>query len=57
MVAAEAERAAEGRYWLARMMEAPHQNPQKFMYYGELIEKNYFIAKIHWLRYGVDAWI
>ena len=57
MVAAEAERAAEGRYWLARMMEAPHQDPQKFMYYGGLIEKNYFIAKIHWLRYGVDAWI
>lgn len=50
VAAAEDERAAEGRYWLARMMEAPYQNPQQFMYCGELIDKDYYIAKVHWLR-------
>ena len=35
---------------MARMMEAPYQNPQQFMYCGELIDKGYYIAKIHWLR-------
>jgi hypothetical protein len=28
---AEDERAAEGRYWLALMVETPHQNPQEFI--------------------------
>ena len=50
VAAAEDEQAAKGRYWLARMMEAPYQNPQQFMYCGELIDKGYYIAKIHWLR-------
>jgi len=50
VTAAEDARAAEGRYWLTRMVEAPHQNPQEFMYCGERIDKDYYIAKIHWLR-------
>jgi hypothetical protein len=50
VAAAEDTRAAEGRYWLARMAEAPYQNPQKIMHCGERIDKDYYIAKIHWLR-------
>ena len=48
--AAEQERAAEGRYWLAQIQEAPHQNPQEFMHCGERFEKDYYIAEIRWLR-------
>jgi hypothetical protein len=36
------------------MMEAPYQNPQQFMYCGELIDKDYYIAKVHWLRASVE---
>ena len=50
VAAAEEERAAEGRYWLARIVDQPYQNPQEFMYCGERFEKDYYIAKIHWLR-------
>ena len=50
VAAAEDERAAEGRYWLARIVEAPYQNPQEFMHCGEKFEKDFYIAKIHWLR-------
>merc|ERR1712070_175579 len=50
VAAAEDERAVEGRYYLAHMLEAPYQNPQEFMYCGELFDKDYYIAKIHWLR-------
>mmetsp|Transcript_56368 Transcript_56368/g.112906 ORF Transcript_56368/g.112906 Transcript_56368/m.112906 type:complete len:95 (-) Transcript_56368:18-302(-) len=32
------------------MMEAPYQNPQQFMYCRELIDKDDYIATIHWLR-------
>ena len=35
---------------MACMFEAPYQNPQEFMYCGERIDKDYYIAKIHWLR-------
>ena len=35
---------------MARMAETPYQNPQEFMYCGERIDKDYYIAKIHWLR-------
>ena len=35
---------------MARMAEAPYQNPQEFMYRGERIDKGCYIAKIHWLR-------
>ena len=31
------------------MMEAPYQNPQRFTCCGELIDKDYYIAKVHWL--------
>ena len=41
VAAAEEERAAEGRYWLARIVDQPHQNPQEFMYCGERFEKDY----------------
>ena len=50
VAAAEDARAAEGKYWLARMVETPYQNPQEFTYCGELIDKDCYIAKIHWLR-------
>ena len=50
VAAAEEELAAEGRYWLARIVDQPYQNPQEFMYCGERFEKDYYIAKIHWLR-------
>ena len=50
VTAAEDERATEGRYWLARILEAPYQNPEEFLYCGERFEKGYYIAKIHWLR-------
>ena len=39
LAAAEDERAAEERYWLARMAEIPYQNPQEFMYCEERIGK------------------
>ena len=42
VAAAEDARAAEGRYWLARMVETPYQNPQEFMYCGERIDKGYY---------------
>ena len=48
--AAEDERATEGRYWLARILEEPYQSPQELLYCGERSEKGYYIAKIHWLR-------
>ena len=51
VAAAEDERAAEGRYRMARMVEAPYQNPQEFMYCGERTDKNCCIAKVHWLRW------
>ena len=35
---------------MARMAETPYQNPQEFMHCGERIDKDYYIAKIHWLR-------
>ena len=35
---------------MASMMEAPHQKPQQFMCCGELIERDYYITKIYWLR-------
>ena len=50
VAAAEDERAEEGRYWLARIVEAPYQNPAEFVYRGERLEKDFYIAKIHWLR-------
>ncbi len=31
-------------------MEDPYQNPAEFMYKGELLETDFYIAKIHWLR-------
>jgi len=48
--AAEDSRSSEGRYWLARIIEEPYQNPQDFMYCGEQFGKGYYIAKIHWYR-------
>ena len=50
VIAAEDERATEGRYWLARILEDPYQNPEAFLHCGERFEKGYYIAKIHWLR-------
>ena len=35
---------------MARMAETPYQNPQEFTYCGELIDRDYYIAKVHWLR-------
>ena len=35
---------------MARVVEAPYQNPQEFMYCGGRIDKGYYIAKVHWLR-------
>ena len=35
---------------MARMAETPYQNPQEFMYCGRLTDRDYYIAKIHWLR-------
>jgi hypothetical protein len=43
VAAAEDARAAEGRYWLARMVETPYQNPQEFMYCGERTDKDYVL--------------
>ena len=48
--AAEDSRSSEGRYWLARIIEEPYQNPQDFIYCGEQFGKGYYIAKIHWYR-------
>ena len=48
--AAEDSRSSGGRYWLARVIEEPYQNPQDFMYCGEQFGKGYCIAKIHWYR-------
>ena len=48
--AAEDSRSSEGRYWLARIIEEPYQNPQDFMYCEELFGKGYYIAKTHWYR-------
>ena len=48
--AAEDSRSSEGRYWLARIIEEPYQNPQDFMYCGEQLGKGYYIAKIQWYR-------
>ena len=42
VAAAEDARSAEGKYWLARMVETPYQNPQEFMYCGEHIDKDYY---------------
>ena len=50
VAAAEDSRSSEGRYWLARIIEEPYQNPQDFMYCGEQFGKGYYIAKIHWYR-------
>ena len=50
VIAAEYERATEGRYWLARILEDPYQNHEEFLHCGERFEKEYYIAKIHWLR-------
>ena len=50
VTAAEDERALEGTYWLARVLEEPYQNTAEFMYAGEKFESGYYIAKIHWLR-------
>ena len=50
LAAAEDSRSSEGRYWLARIIEEPYQNPQDFMYCGEQFGKGYYIAKIHWYR-------
>ena len=47
VAAAEDARAAEGGYWLARMVETPYQNPQEFMYCGERIDKEYTALPRH----------
>ena len=47
---AKDEQAAERRYWLARMVETPYQNPQEFMYCGKRTDKDYHISNMHWLR-------
>lgn len=50
VTAAEDERAAEGEYWLARILDEPYQNSAEFMYAGERFETGYYVARIHWLR-------
>jgi len=35
VAAAEDSRSSEGRYWLARIIEEPYQNPQAFMQFGK----------------------
>ena len=47
---AEEERTVKGRYWLARIVDLPYRNPQKFMYRGGRLEKDYCITKLQWLR-------
>jgi len=44
--AVEDERAAEERYYLAPIVEAPYQNPTESMHAGERSEKDFYIAKI-----------
>ena len=46
VAAAEDSRSLEDRYWLARIIEGPYQNPQNSMYCGEQFGKGYYIAKI-----------
>ena len=48
--AAEESRSSEGRYWLARIIEKPYQNPQDSMYCGEQFGKGCYIAEFHWYR-------
>lgn len=48
MIAAEDERATEGRYWLARILEDPY--PDEFLHCCERFEEGYKITKSHWLR-------
>jgi hypothetical protein len=54
VTAVEDKRAAEGRYYLARIVGTPYQNPAEFMHAGERFEKDVYIAKtcakICWLR-------
>ena len=45
VAAAEEERAVEGRYWLARIVDQPYQNPQEFMYCGERFEIDYYMRR------------
>ena len=50
MAEAKDEQEAEKRYWLARMVETPYQNPQEFMYCGKRTDNDYHISNMHWLR-------
>jgi len=46
VAAAEDSRSSEGRYWLARIIEEPYQNPQDFMHCEEQFGKGYYIATL-----------